>query len=56
MILTRISKGIRTRRRQSGKGEDDCKKNRQSDINEANRQGEEYHKEVKIQGEENCDE
>ena len=34
-ITTRKSKGIRTSRRQSGKGEDNCYKDRRSDIDEA---------------------
>ena len=34
-IATSISKGIRTSRRRSGKGEDNCYKDRQSDIDEA---------------------
>ena len=60
-IATKRSKGIRKSRRLSGKGEDncykdrrndidgqryDCNKDRQSDIDEAKRQGEEYHREV----------
>ena len=60
-IATKRSKGIRTSRKRSGKGEDnfsrigeviltrrgyDCNKDRQSDIDEAKRRGEEYHREV----------
>ena len=33
-IATKRSKGIRTSRRQSGKGEDNCYKDRRSDIGE----------------------
>ena len=36
MIATRRSKGIMTRGRLSGKGEEDCDKDRKSDIDEAN--------------------
>ena len=32
----------------------DCNKDRQSDIDEAKRRGEEYHREVNRRGEENC--
>ena len=68
-IATKRSKGIRTSRRRSGKGEDncykigkviltrrryDCNKDRKSDIDEAKRRGEEYHREVNRRGEENC--
>ena len=45
-IATKRSKGIRTTRRRSGKGEDNYYKDRQSDIDEAKRRGEEYHREV----------
>ena len=60
-IATNRSKVIMTSRRRSGKGEDnctrigevistrriyDCNKDRQSDIDEAKRRGEEYHREV----------
>ena len=47
-IATNRSKGIMTSRRRSGKGEYNCYKDRQSDIDKAKRQGEEYHKEVNI--------
>ena len=62
-IAKKRRKGIRTSRRQSGKGEDncykdrrsdidrrryDCNKDRQSDIGEAKRQVEENHREVNI--------
>ena len=40
IIVTRIGKVISTRRRY------DCNKDRQSDIDEAKRRGEEYHREV----------
>ena len=40
IIVTRVGEVISTRRRC------DCNKDRQSDIDEANRQGEEYHREV----------
>ena len=40
IIVTRIGKVISTRRRY------DCNKDRQSHIDEAKRQGEEYHREV----------
>ena len=53
-IATKRSKGIRTSRRRSGKGEDNCCNGRRSDIDEAKRRGEEYHREVNILGEENC--
>ena len=39
---------IRKRRIISGQGEDNYRKDCQSDIDEANRQKEEYHKKVKI--------
>ena len=60
-ISTKRSKGIRTSRRRSGKGEDnftrigevistrrryDCNKDRKSDIDKVKRRGEEYHREV----------
>ena len=48
IIVTRIGKVILTRRRY------DCNKDRQSDIDEAKRRGEEYHREVNRRGEENC--
>ena len=35
VIVTKRSKGIRTSRRLSGKGEDNCYKDRRSDIDEA---------------------
>ena len=40
IIVTRIGEVILTRRRY------DCNKDRQSDIDEAKRRGEEYHREV----------
>ena len=40
IIVTRIGKVISTRQRY------DCNKDRQSDIDEAKRRGEEYHREV----------
>ena len=48
IIVTRIGEVILTRLRY------DCNKDRQSDIDEAKRQGEEYHREVNRRGEENC--
>ena len=48
IIFTRIGKVILTRRRY------DCNKDRQSDIDEAKRQGEEYNREMNRRGEENC--
>ena len=51
MIVTRIRKVIVTRRRKSLRGEDNYDKDRESDLDEENRQGEEDHKEVKRQGE-----
>ena len=48
IIVTRIGEVISTRRKY------DCNKERQSDIDEAKRQGEEYHREVNRRGEENC--
>ena len=47
IIVTRIGKVISTRRRY------DCNKDRQSDIDEAKRRGEEYHRAVYRRGEEN---
>ena len=41
MIVTRIGEVILMRQR------DDCNKDRKSDIDEAKKQGEEYHKESK---------
>ena len=49
-IATRIGKAISTRQR------DGCDKDRQTDIDQANRQGEEDHEELNRQGEEYCDE
>ena len=43
-IATGRSKGIETSRICSGKGEDNYNKSRKIDIDEAKRQGEEYHK------------
>ena len=48
IIVTRIGEVILTRRRY------DYNKDRQSDIDEAKRRGEEYHGEVNRRGEENC--
>ena len=48
IIVTRIAEVISTSRRYN------CKKDRQSDIDEAKRRGEEYHREVNRRGEENC--
>ena len=48
IIVTRIGEVILTRRRY------DCNKDRQSDIDEAKRLGEEYQREVNRRGEENC--
>ena len=48
ITVTRIGELISARRRY------DCNKDRQSDIDKANRQGEEYHKEVNKLVEENC--
>ena len=48
IIVTRIGEVISKRRRY------DCNKDRQSDIDEAKRRVEEYHREVNRQGEENC--
>ena len=47
-IVTRIGKVISTRQIY------DCNKDRQSDIDEAKRRGEEYHREVNRLEEENC--
>ena len=51
--MARRSKGIGLRRRLSRQGEYDYDKDRLSDINKARRLGEEYHKELKRQGEDN---
>ena len=48
IIVTRIGEVISTRRRY------DCNKDRQSDIYETKRRGEEYHREANRRGEENC--
>ena len=48
IIVTRIGEVISTSQRY------DCNKDRQSDIDEAKRQGEEYQREVNRRGEENC--
>ena len=48
IIFTRIGEVISMRRRY------DCNKDRQSDIDEAKRRGEEYHRDVNRRGEENC--
>ena len=48
IIVTRIVEVISKRRRY------DCNKDRNSDIDEAKRRGEEYHREVNRLGEENC--
>ena len=47
-IVTKIGKVISTSQIY------DCNKHRQSDIDEAKRPGEEYHREVNRRGEENC--
>ena len=49
-IATRISKVIMTRGRLSGKGEEDCDKDRKSDIDEAKIRGEEDHERVNRRG------
>ena len=48
IFATRVGEVISTRQRC------DCNKNRQSNIDEAKRRGEEYHREVNRRGEENC--
>ena len=53
-IATKRSKVIRTSRRRSGKGENNCYKDRRSDIDKAKRLGEDDYCEVKRRGEENC--
>ena len=50
MIATRRSKRIRTSIRRSGQREDDCNKDRQSDINKEMRRVEEDHEGVNIKG------
>ena len=50
-IATRRRKGIKTNKRQPVQGEENYGKNRKSDINKENRQGQEYHEKVKRQGE-----
>ena len=53
MIATRRSKGIRTKKRKSGQGEDYYDSYRRTDIDMVKIKGKEYHWDIKIQIEDN---